>query len=160
MTKLAACLLVVTIAFAGCFKKKDDCPPVNTVAPQTEQARVQAYLDSMHITTAIRHSSGLYYEIVDPGSGNAPDRCSSVHVSYRGSFTNGTVFESNSNIYLKLNVLIDGWRLGLPLIKKSGHIRMYIPPTLGYGASGKWEGSTAVIPPNSILIYDVTLVDL
>lgn len=159
MKKLATCLLIITIALAGCFKKKDDCPPVNTVAPLAERDRVKAYVDSVHVNATL-HSSGMYYEIIEPGTGNSPDMCSSVHVSYAGSFTDGTVFENNSNIYLKLNVLIDGWRLGLPLIKKGGRIKMYIPPSLGYGASGKWEGGTAVIPPNSILIYDVTLVDL
>jgi FKBP-type peptidyl-prolyl cis-trans isomerase FkpA len=56
--------------------------------------------------------------------------------------------------------LIEGWKIGLPLIQKSGKIKLYIPPSLGYGASDiKDNNGVVVIPANSMLIFDVSLVD-
>jgi FKBP-type peptidyl-prolyl cis-trans isomerase FkpA len=54
-----------------------------------------------------------------------------------------------------LNQLIKGWQLGLPQIKKGGSIKLYIPPSLAYGATGN-----GIIPGNSNLIYEVSLLDV
>ena len=56
--------------------------------------------------------------------------------------------------------LIEGWKMGLPLIQKGGKIRLYIPPSLGYGPNDlKDRNNNVVIPGNSILIFDITLYD-
>jgi FKBP-type peptidyl-prolyl cis-trans isomerase FkpA len=52
--------------------------------------------------------------------------------------------------------VIQGWTNGVPLIKKGGKIKLYIPPALGYGANTTSDGR---IPGNSILIFDVELLD-
>jgi FKBP-type peptidyl-prolyl cis-trans isomerase FkpA len=60
-----------------------------------------------------------------------------------------------------LGTLIDGWKIGVPLIKKGGQIRLYIPPSLGYGSSDVRDNQgRVIIPGNSILIFDITLIDL
>jgi FKBP-type peptidyl-prolyl cis-trans isomerase FkpA len=46
-----------------------------------------------------------------------------------------------------------GWKLGLPLIKAGGKIKLYLPPSLGYGNSVSGN-----IPANSILVFEITLV--
>ncbi|WP_341840589.1 FKBP-type peptidyl-prolyl cis-trans isomerase [Chitinophaga caseinilytica] len=51
---------------------------------------------------------------------------------------------------------IPGWRIGLPLISKGGRILMYIPARLAFANIG----IPGRIPPNSILICDVTLIDI
>jgi FKBP-type peptidyl-prolyl cis-trans isomerase FkpA len=51
--------------------------------------------------------------------------------------------------------LIEGWKIGLPLLKKGGHIKLYVPPSLGYGPSPNRN-----IPGNSVLIFDIRLVDV
>ena len=53
----------------------------------------------------------------------------------------------------QLKNLIIGWQKGIPLIQKGGSIRLYIPPSMGYGSK-----SSSSIPANSTLIFDIDLV--
>jgi FKBP-type peptidyl-prolyl cis-trans isomerase FkpA len=52
-----------------------------------------------------------------------------------------------------LNNLIVGWVNGIPYVKPGGKIRLYIPPSLGYGSA-----ANGPIPANSILIFEIDLV--
>ena len=51
--------------------------------------------------------------------------------------------------------VIQGWDIGIVLLKDGGKGVLYIPSTLAYGERG-----AGGIPPNSILIFDVELVDI
>src|SRR5690606_24085583 len=97
-----------------------------------EQTNVETYLSNQGIT-ATKHASGVYYEVVNGGSGANPNLCSQVQVAYSGRLTNGSVFDESDHIMFTLGGTIEGWRKGLPLIKKGGQIKLYIPPALGYG---------------------------
>jgi FKBP-type peptidyl-prolyl cis-trans isomerase FkpA len=146
---------------SSCFKKNDGCGTQdNTVAPVTEQNAVKTYLDSNGITATL-NPSGFYYKIVNEGSGSTPNLCSHITVNYTGQLTNGTVFESETDQIFTLGDLIDAWEKGLPLIKSGGEIKLYIPPSLGYGSSGlKDNNGNEVVPPNSILIFDIDLLGI
>jgi FKBP-type peptidyl-prolyl cis-trans isomerase FkpA len=54
-----------------------------------------------------------------------------------------------------LNTVIEGWQIGMPLIKKGGRIKLIIPSSYGYGCIEKGN-----IPPNSVLYYDVYLANV
>src|SRR5882757_8262217 len=128
----------IVILLASCVKGTDNSCPYKAstaVAPASEIASVQAYVNANH-PGAIQHSSGLFYEITSPGTGTTtPAVCSTITVKYTGTLTNGTKFDENlvgySNI---LGVLIEGWKIGIPLIKAGGSINLYVPPSLGYGS--------------------------
>ncbi len=123
------------------------------IASASEIATIQNYL-STHSLTATQHSCGLFYSITDPGTGDTPDLCSSVTVRYKGTLTNGSIFDqSTSNVSFPLSNLIIGWQQGIPLIKKGGKITLYVPPSLGYGSM-----SQSGIPGNSTLIFDIELI--
>ena len=63
-------------------------------------------------------------------------------------------------MYFVLGALIEGWKKGLPLIKKSGEIILYIPPSLGYGSQDYVNSdNVVVIPKNSMLIFTIKLKD-
>lgn len=161
-TMLFSLLLTVMISSTSCLKNTGGCSySVNTkMAPAAEEQVLAAYLTSVGNTTAVKHSSNLYYEIQSQGSGTAPDLCSTILIAYSGKLTNGTVFDSQASASFVLGSLIDGWKLGIPLIRKGGKIRLFIPPSLGYGATNVKDGSgNVVIPANSILIFDITLTD-
>lgn len=55
-----------------------------------------------------------------------------------------------------LSGVIAGWQQGIPGMKVGGTRRLLIPASLGYGSTG--SGST--IPPNSDLVFDVTLIKI
>jgi FKBP-type peptidyl-prolyl cis-trans isomerase FkpA len=146
------------ILFYAC-KKDSGCGynDQNIVAPASEQQAVKSYLDSNGISSVSKHATGFYYEVLGDGDGSNPSLCSQVEVSYTGKLISGTVFEQKSAAFT-LGSSIEGLRKGLPLIKKGGHIKLYIPPTLAYGSKEiKDEGGKIIIPANSILIFDISL---
>jgi len=80
-----------------------------------------------------------------------------VEVLYKGMLTNGEVFDetpSNSPKSFPLKNLIEGWQIGIPFLQKGGSGSFYVPSGLGYGSR-----TLPDIPANSVLIFDITLVD-
>jgi FKBP-type peptidyl-prolyl cis-trans isomerase len=53
-----------------------------------------------------------------------------------------------------LGQVIRGWQNAIPLIGVGDSATFYIPSGLAYGP----QGSPGAIPPNSIMIFDVTLL--
>jgi len=163
MRKLLLCLLVVVLLTPSCFKADNGCSFTdnNIVAPASEQADVESYLSANGITTAQKHSAGFYYAIINPGAGAKPNLCSIINVAYTGTLTSGAVFDQQQALSFQLGSLIEGWRKGLPLIQKGGTIMLYLPPSLGYGnADVKNSQGVVVVPANSILIFEVNLLDV
>ncbi|MCD4695711.1 MAG: FKBP-type peptidyl-prolyl cis-trans isomerase, partial [Bacteroidales bacterium] len=104
---------------------------------------------------AIRHSTGIYYEITTEGSGSYPTINSSVVIKYKGYLTGGTVFdESTSSVELELPQLIPGFQVACQLLNIGGKGTFLIPSGLGYGESGKED-----IPANAVLIFEIELID-
>ena len=121
-----------------------------------DEELISTYLEENNID-AVRHESGLYYNILDEGDedGERPDAFSQIQVSYEGYFLDGTVFDdadSTNLAEIDLRSAVPGWRIGLPFIREGGSIQLFIPSRLGYG--GRAQGS---IPPNTVLLFDVNL---
>jgi len=134
---------------------------VNSIATVSEQGQLKTYLDTTGIT-ATKDWRGFYYSVVNAGSGDTAKPCSQISVSYKGWLTNGKIFDQQANaVFTSLGSLIDGWREGIPLIKKGGRILLYIPPSLGYGSKNLTDNAgNTVVPPNSIIIFDINLVNV
>ncbi len=134
-----------------------------TPAPVQSQEGAMLSYAATHNITPSRHSSGMYYQIVNDGTGSAPGASSRVFVRYKGKLTDGRVFDEqqdHSKTGWALNTLIQGWQLGIPLIKKGGSIRLIIPAALAYGCEDvKDNTGQTVLPGNSILAFDIDLVD-
>ncbi len=115
-------------------------------------------VDSTKLKTT---ESGLQYSIITEGEGETADSGNVVTVHYSGFLLDGTKFDSSVerddpfNFLLGMGQVIPGWEEGLKLMKKGSKSRLVIPPELGYGGL-----SVGTIPPNSILIFDVELVDM
>lgn len=149
--------LLASSILLSCKKRESNCPydPCLTKAPPAEVVQVETYLSSKNIM-AVKHCSGMYYLINSPGTGATPTVCSSISVTYTGHLMNGDVFNQTSDpVSFNLFQLIDGWKNGIPLLKEGGRIMLFVPPSLGYGNSD-YRG----IPGNSVLIFDITLVDV
>jgi FKBP-type peptidyl-prolyl cis-trans isomerase len=102
---------------------------------------------------------GLRYEIMKPGTGEAPKPTDTIKVNYTGTLLDGTVFDSSDRqgkpAEYPLNKMIPGWIEGLQKITKGGKIKLYVPSQLAYGDEGR-----PGIPPGAALIFDVELLDI
>ncbi len=105
-------------------------------------------------------ASGLQYEILEEGKGDGPKAGCKVRVHYEGSLLNGNVFDSSIKrgqpAEFGLEQVIPGWTEALKLMKKGGKHRLFIPASLAYGDKGVRD----VIPPNSMLKFDVELLEI
>lgn len=165
MKKLFA-VPVVLLFLAGCLKKSDNkCgfQDSTIVAPQAQQDALQDSLTA-HGIQATLDPSGFYYTIINPGSGAfVSNLCTTIAIYYKGGFFNGQTFDSSlvQPAVFQLAQLMAGWQKGIPLIKKGGEINLYIPPSLAYGTKDQTDREgNVVIPKNSYLVFNVTLVDL
>jgi FKBP-type peptidyl-prolyl cis-trans isomerase FkpA len=158
--RLLSLIVVVSVLNTGCLK--DGYDSFNCTAkipeikvPAAEINQVEAYLAAKGITNAVKHPTGLFYIIENEGTGNRPTLCTNIAITYKGQLTDGTVFDQATNpVLFPLGQLITGWQIGIPLVKSGGKIRLFIPPSLGYGSS-----PIPGIPANSVLIFDVTLIE-
>ena len=144
-------LLIFMIIFSSCSKDEGE------TQAEIDDRVIQQYLSDNNID-AVKHESGLYYEITKEGSGSHPDINSNVTVSYKGYLINGTVFDktpTGQTISFPLTAVIKGWQIGVPLLKQGGEGLFFIPSELGYGSQG-----TGSIPGNSVLIFDIGLADI
>ena len=118
---------------------------------------IEQYLEENNLT-AERTEDDLFYIIEEEGNGEFPDINNSVTVDYHGYFTNGDVFDSSvergTPATFPLTSVIQGWRLGIPLFSKGGKGVLLIPSHLAYGEAGN-----PGIPSNSVIIFDVNLID-
>ena len=153
------CLICAAFLLSNCFKDKNDCVSRDIVAPATEQKAVADYLVANGIS-ATHHSSGLYFQIIQPGGGISPAICSSIKVGYTGKLLDGSIVERDENMVLNLKLMLEGWRIALPMIKAGGKIKIWLPPSLAYGHDGKSVGSTLVVPSNAILYYEISLYEV
>ena len=145
-------ILPLLLAMSSC---KDNCNPEKQV--QQDEATIIKFLSEKNIT-AQRHSTGVYYQIVNTGTGNITfNSNTTVSVKYSGRLLSGSVFDPGAAqpISFKLGGVIPGWQIGVPLIQKGGKIRLFIPSGLAYGCDG--QGS---ISSNAVLDFDIELVDV
>jgi FKBP-type peptidyl-prolyl cis-trans isomerase len=105
-------------------------------------------------------ADGLQYRVVasGPAGGAHPEKGDEVKVDYTGSLLSGAVFDSTNATgapaILKLDHLVEAWMEALPRMRPGDEWLIYAPPKLGYGAKGAGQ----VIPPNSVLVFDIKLL--
>jgi len=104
--------------------------------------------------------SGLVYRSLSPGQGASPSATDTVRVHYRGSFTDGREFDSSYSrgqpASFPLNRVIKCWTEGVQRMQVGGKAKLTCPSALAYGE----RGAPGTIPPNSILQFEVELLDI
>jgi FKBP-type peptidyl-prolyl cis-trans isomerase FkpA len=146
--KVFPLILAMTLILTSCLKKNNQ--------PEIDDQIIQNYLVKNNLT-AIKDPSGLYYIMTQEGTGLSPDISHTVEVKYQGRLIDGTVFdqtETDKTFTYALSGLILGWQIGIPMLKKGGKATFFIPSSLGYGST-----TMGPIPSNSVLIFDIELID-
>lgn len=145
---------------------------------ELEEKVIEEYVKDNNLQ-GTKTESGLYYIIEKEGTGPAIEEGDQASVHYAGYLLNGQIFDTSikevaeaNNIYnpqrdqgggygpfdLQVGVgqVIPGWDEGLSLLKKGDKAKFIIPSPLAYGS----RGAGADIPANSILIFDVEIMDV
>lgn len=107
----------------------------------------------------IETTSGLQYQVIEEGEGPSPNADSFITVHQRCQLINGTVIEDtykeNEPSEVDMNELIEGYKEGLMLMNKGARYKFFIHYDLAWGK----KGTGNKIPPFSVLIFDVRLID-
>jgi len=127
-------------------------------AYKTHQASGAAFLASNKSKDkdVVETASGLQYKVLEKGQGTAkPTDADVTLVTYEGKLTDGTTFDkSEQPTPMPVGGVVPGFSEALKLMPKGAKYRFWIKPSLGYG-----DKATGPIPANSVLVFDVKLLD-
>lgn len=157
-------LVVVVVISAVLFNSKNNSEEgtvsgISSINPTSEVTQTPP-TESVTITPmASEKLEKLLIEDIKVGSGEEAVSGKTITVNYKGTLTDGTVFDSSYNrgqpfsFTLGAGEVIQGWDKGFAGMKVGGKRKLTIPPTLGYGAF-----DNGPIPANSTLIFEVELL--
>lgn len=104
--------------------------------------------------------SGLQYKYLNRGEGQTPKPEDTVKVHYRGMSIDGSEFDSSyktgAPVEFQVEGVIPGWVEMLQLMKEGDKLQVTIPSELAYGETG----APPVIGPNSVLLFEMELVEV
>jgi FKBP-type peptidyl-prolyl cis-trans isomerase FkpA len=110
----------------------------------------------------VKTDSGLQYQDLKVGKGDAAKTGDTVEVHYTGWLAkDGKKFDSSKDsdkpFPFKIGGrVIKGWNEGVVGMKPGGKRKLIIPAKLAYGE----DGYPDVIPPNADLVFDVELIKI
>ena len=130
MKKILTVALLFMVIITSCKKDEEETFKLNMTYTSAEQAQltidekiITDYISKNNVQNVKRTENGLYYVIVQPGTGNFRYTASTyVTAKYTGRLlSNGTVFDSSSTgIGFALSRVIYGWQEGVSLIQNGG----------------------------------------
>ena len=106
--------------------------------------------------------SGLQYEVLTEGKGDAAKNGDLVSVHYTGWLDDGTKFDSSVDrgqpfqFMVGAGQVIKGWDEGVEGMLPGEKRKLVIPADLGYGE----HGAGGVIPGGATLTFDVELLEI
>lgn len=133
--------------------------PLKTIT--AKQAKKNGKLEGAKLAgfTPIKHVGYLQCQDMKVGNGAAATATSTVTAIYTGALaSSGVIFQSSEDTGQPFTAslgggVIQGWTAGIPGMKAGGQRRLLIPAQYAYGSQ-----SVAGIPPNSDLVFDITLL--
>ena len=150
---------LAVVAFWGCVKNNYGTNSCQSIPPSDEATEITAfcYANGINFT---KDTNGIFYQIIDTGTGVTPTLSSTISVTYHATLLNGALVDSTlaGQVFTaNLSSLIPGWQIAIPYIKKGGHIKMVLPSAFSYGCYGTSDGHIA---PNSVIYFDLNLVNV
>lgn len=104
--------------------------------------------------------SGLQYKVLKEGKGPTATNSDMVVVHYKGTFLDGTEFDSSHKrgepTRFRADQVIPGWTEALTLMNPGSVYELYLHPDLGYGD----RGAPPVIQPGTLLQFEVELLEI
>ncbi len=153
---------LVTIRDKATFEKEQQEKTSKAVAQ--EAVKIDEYCKANGFTNVQKTPGGVSYVITQAGSGANVTKGAEVTMNYTGMLTDGKKFDSNVEkefnhvepfkFKLGAGQVIKGWDEGIAQLNKGAKAKLIIPSPLAYGSQ-----SMPNIPANSILVFDVEVVD-
>lgn len=103
--------------------------------------------------------SGLQYKIIERGKGTIPSVNDMVTAHFKGKFTDQTIFDNTyegNPVTFPINKSIKAWQEALVMMPIGSKWELYVAPELAYGSKGSGE----IIKPNTVLIYELELLEI
>jgi FKBP-type peptidyl-prolyl cis-trans isomerase len=144
--------LMSLLVLVGCVQ---DSPNVKQIA------NLKFFIENQEQEGINVVEKGLHYAVLNYGDMNSksPELSDTITAHFHGTLTDGTVFwssvDSNEPLTIELSKLIEGCQKIISLMKMNDKWRVYIDPSMAYGDEGR-----PGIPSNSILIFDIELLDI
>ncbi|KYG76696.1 FKBP-type peptidyl-prolyl cis-trans isomerase [Roseivirga echinicomitans] len=147
---------IVALAFSAC--KPDEIFDIEEQFTR-DTVLIEQYLADNSLV-AEKDESGIRYIIKEQGTGANGKFGSTVLVKYTGYLLDGTTFDTNVgkevfDFVIGQGSVVQGWDIAFKLLNKGTVATIYIPSQYGYGNIGN-----LFIPANSVLVFDVHVVDL
>ena len=132
-----------------------------TATVEAEKKKADAFLaEAAKESGAEKTSTGLIYRTLQAGTGAKPAPTDTVRVKYKGSLTDGTVFDSSDQHpkppEFTVNQVIPCWAEGLQKMKVGEKAKLVCPSNLAYGDQGR----PPKIPGGAALVFEVELLDI
>lgn len=99
--------------------------------------------------------SGLQYRVIEEGDGESPSEESTVTVNYKGTYTNGYVFDENDDSVFNLASVVPGFSEGIQLMQEGARYELFLPSDIGYG-----DNPPGGIVPGAVLVFEVELLEI
>jgi FKBP-type peptidyl-prolyl cis-trans isomerase len=103
---------------------------------------------------------GLQYKILTTGQGKKPAETDTVMCNYKGTFVDGTEFDSNAQagkpVPFEVKNVIPGFKEVLQMMPVGSKWQVFVPSNLAYGE----RGAGGVIGPNATLVFEIDLVSI
>jgi FKBP-type peptidyl-prolyl cis-trans isomerase len=181
--KLVVCKLCILsiLSFLAFFNTSCD-DDSSTFDPIEQRKRdniiIEEFLEENNLTAQVT-SSGIYYIIEKQGIGTSPLYGDTVVLHYTGMLIGSKVVKNEDNniygdvfatsVYSQEPVTVtvgqvyntpfnlpSGWTEAIQTTKKGQKITFFFPSHLGYGSAG----IRSFIPPYSVLVFDVEILDI
>lgn len=168
---------LIAVLFSSC---DEDCENLRGECPEEQLAKdiaiIEKYLEENNLTAQRDKNYDLFYIIEEEGTGEKPENGQAVEVAYTGRYLSGEVFDTSiesvareADIYTEGREykpfqfvignrrVILGWDIGIKLLNEGGKATLIIPSYMAYGPQ---PPRNSPIPPNTVLLFEVELVNI
>ena len=133
-------------------------PKVGALAEKMRTRKQKEYLAQAAAEQGARRlPSGVVYHELTKGTGKQPGIKDSILVRYRGSLMDGRVFDDyyDQPVPFSLSYATFGFAKAIREMREGGKARFVVPAGMGYR-----DKQAGIVPPNSLLIYEVELLKI
>lgn len=160
----------ITVKLEDIFTSQDqvqaDVDKENAAQDKIDDQKIQDYMKKNNLQ-GTKTDRGVYVVVTQAGSGAKVDSGDEVTLNYTGKTLEGKTFDSNTDTTFHHaepfsfpvednGGAIPGWIDGVKQLHQGAKATIIIPSSLAYGK----RGAPPVITPNSVLVFDVDVLNV